>query len=137
MITINKKNSAINVTKFTLAFILLPLLVLFASFRNENKVYNTDLVALGQRDTLVSAMTAKFKTVKTLGAYLELVQDKNEIIHPIPVNFLPLDPDETTPSPIPVTGSSGSVRAKTEIKAYLDSLIIDQKSPGLLKNAKQ
>lgn len=136
MITVNKKNSTINVTKFTFVFMLLPLLVLLASFKKENKVYNTGQVALGQRDTLVSAMTAKFKTVKTISAYLELAQDKNETIRPFPVNFLPADPDETTPS-IPVTGASGSARARTQLKAYLDSLTIDPKSPGLLKNAKQ
>ena len=136
MITINKKNNTINVTKFTLVFILLPLLVLFASFKTEHKVYNTTRVALGQRDTVVSAMTARFKAAKALGAYMDLAQDKNETIRPIPMNFLPKDPDEATPTPIPVTGASGSARAKTEIKAYLDSLIIDPKSPGLLKNVK-
>ena len=137
MITINKKNSAINVTKFTLAFILLPLLVLFASFKTENKTNNTNPVALAQRDTLVSAMTARFKAAKALGAYMDRAQDKNETIRPIPVNFLPLDPDETIPSQIPVTGASGSAHARTQLKAYLDSLVIDPKSPGLLKNSKQ
>jgi hypothetical protein len=82
-------------------------------------------------------MTAKFKAAKALGAYMELAQDKNETIRPIPVNFLPMDPDGTTSSPIPVTGASGSAHAKTQLKAYLDSLIIDPKSDGLIKKAKQ
>ncbi len=131
MITINKKNSTINVTKFTFVFMLLPLLVLLASFTKENKVHNR--LAAGRSDTLVWAANAKFKTVKTISAYLELVQDKNEKILPVPANFLPNDPDETKSSPIPVTGASGSARARTELKAYLDSLIVDPKSPGLLK----
>jgi len=137
MITINKKNSTINVAKFAFTFILLPLLVLFASFKTENKVYNANPVAFGQRDTIVSAMTAKFKTVKTISAYLDLVRDKNETIRPVPANFLPNDPDETTPSSIPVAGASGSARARTQLKAYLDSLIIDPKSVGLIRNVKQ
>ncbi len=135
MITVNKKNSAINVTKSTFVFMLLPLLVLLASFTKENKVYNR--LTAGRSDTLVWAANAKFKTVKTISAYLELVQDKNDIIRPFPVNFLPADPDETTPSSISVTRASGSARARTQLKAYLDSLAIDPKSPGLLKNAKQ
>jgi hypothetical protein len=133
MITINKKNGRINVMKFTFVFMLLPLLVLLASFKKENKVYNVTGINISHSDTLVSAMTAKFKTVKTLGAYLELVQDKNEKIRPVPVSFLPNDPDGATPSPIPVTGASGSARARTQLKAYMDSLIIDPKSSGLLR----
>jgi len=117
--------------KFTFIFMLLPLLVLLASFTKENKVYNR--LTAGRSDTLVWAANAKFKTVKTISAYLELVQDKNEKILPVPANFLPNDPDESTPSPIPVTGASGSTRARTQLKAYLDSLIVDPKSPGLLK----
>ena len=131
MITINKKNGGLNIMKFTFVFMLLPFLVLLASFTKENKVHTR--ITAGHSDTLVWAANAKFKTVKTISAYMDLAQDKNDIIRPFPVNFLPNDPDESTPSPIPVTGASSSTRARIQLKAYLDSLITDPKSPNLLK----
>jgi len=122
--------------KYKFIFVLLSLFVLLVSFKNENKVYNITAITTGRSDTLLSAINSKFKTVKALSHKINnLVPDKNEITDAVPVSFVPNDPDR--PLSIPLTGANGSLRARTELKAYLDSLTIDPKSTGLIRNAKQ
>ena len=137
MITVNKKTNRKKIMKSRFIFILLSLFVLLVSFKKENKVYNITPVATGNRDTLISAINAKFKTAKTVSANINLVSDKNAATDGVPVSFTPNDPDVTQPLLIPLTDTKGSLRARTQLKAYLDSLIIDPKSIGLIRKGKQ
>jgi len=137
MIAVNKKTNRKNVMKSRFIFIFLGLFVLLVSFKKENKVYNLSPATAGRSDTIVSAINAKFKAIKSLSAYINLVQDKNETIYPVPVQFMPNDPDETDPLSIPLTDRNKTLRARTQLKAYLDSLIIDPKSINLIRKGKQ
>lgn len=52
----------------------------------------------------------------------------------LPVGLLPIDPDDPAPL-LRVTTTEGSLRARAQIKAYLDSLIVDPKPTGLITTA--
>ena len=133
MIVIKKQTTKKSAGNYKAILILPALCVLLVSFKKANNFYYTNLFTLNQSDTLASTIDYKFKTLKTVNnnpdGYVPIKHQK--------VKFVPRDPDANESLVIPLSETTETLRARIQARKYLDSLIIDPKSTGLVKNAKR
>jgi hypothetical protein len=122
------------IVKKKIIFLLLGTTSLVLSIKQEAKGHEINPSRVRLMDTLIVSANLNVKAVEAKS------DSSHHIVYHAPimkreVSFGPGDPDATAPlSAVP--DSVITLRARSQMKAYLDNLIIDPKSIGLLKNAK-
>ena len=122
--------------KLILPFIALVLL--FASCKKNGYDTNTSTRTTTPIDTLnaISPASFDFKTTKTVSITVTLASAANEPIANVPVNIYSNDPTVTDPLMTAMTGANGTLTAQVDLPAYMDTVIVDAKYIGLIRNAK-
>ncbi|BAU54886.1 LruC domain-containing protein [Mucilaginibacter gotjawali] len=120
-----------------LIFPLICLTVLIASCKKQGFNSNTTTTTTTV-DTLNSISPAgfDFKTTKTVSITVSLASGANEPIASVPVNIYSSDATITDPLLTAMTDATGTLHAQVELPAYMDTVIIDAKYIGLMRNAK-
>lgn len=122
-----------------LVFPLAGLLLLIASCKKEGFNSNTNATtSTTPVDTLnaISPAGFDFKTTKTVSITVSLASNNNQPIASVPVNFYSNDPTVTDPLLTAMTDATGTLHAQVELPAYMDTVVIDAKYIGLMRNAK-
>ncbi|AMR30135.1 hypothetical protein A0256_01230 [Mucilaginibacter sp. PAMC 26640] len=124
--------------------LLVPILILscfFAACKKESFTGNSSgstpaAVVPAVIDSTIAPANFSFNTTRTVSVNLSLLTNGNQPIAGVPVNFMPNDPDALDALYTAITDANGKIQASVSIPAYMDTLIIDPKYVGLMRNAK-
>ncbi|TFF33987.1 LruC domain-containing protein [Mucilaginibacter psychrotolerans] len=120
---------------------LLLLLLLAASFTacKKNSAINgpdTPPIIVTPTDSTIAPANFNFNTTREVTIDVTLVTNDNQPIAGVPVDLLPNSTTVTDPLLTAVTDANGKVHATLNLPAYADTVIIDPKYVGLMRNAK-
>lgn len=125
--------------KKNLTFILFALSAFIFSCKKESTVTNgpgSTGITVTPVDSTIAPASFDFKTTKTVTINISLASMANEPIAGVPVDILANDPNASEPLLTAATDASGTLHAQVELPAYMDTLIVDAKYIGLMRNAK-
>jgi LruC domain-containing protein len=121
--------------KHTFMFKVVAFFLLLLSCKKESSVTNTVTLPI-TTDSTISATAFNFKTTKTVSININLQTNNGSPIAGVPVNVYAGGSPATEPIATAITDASGALQTQVEIPAYLDTVTIDPKYVGLMRNAK-
>ncbi|WP_295792949.1 LruC domain-containing protein [Mucilaginibacter sp.] len=102
----------------------------------KNDLTNTTPVTPVTTDSLIAPASFNFNTTKNVIVSINLAAGDNAPIGGVPVDIYTGDPATTSPVATVVTNASGALNATLNVPAHVDTLVIDAKYIGLMRNAK-
>jgi LruC domain-containing protein len=121
-----KKNSCL---------ILLILSVCIISCKKEGSSLQPQATRLTTADSTIAA-SFDFKTTRLVSVNINFASSSNEAIANVPVNVYANAAELGDPLLTAMTDANGALNAQVEVPAYVDTLIVDAKYIGLIRNAK-
>src|ERR1700754_3556514 len=122
--------------KTNLLFIMLYLCMITLSCKKESSAVNpTEPILPGKGDSTIASANFDFKTTRLVSIHVNLATSNNEPIAGVPVNILSANPLATEPLFTAITDSKGELQTDINLPAYVDTVVIDAKYIGLMRNA--
>ncbi|AYL95169.1 LruC domain-containing protein [Mucilaginibacter celer] len=87
-------------------------------------------------DSVIAPANFDFATTKLVSVKINLQSNNNEPIAGVPVDIFAGDPATSSPILTSLSDNNGVLQAQVSLPAYVDTLIVDAKYVGLMRNAK-
>ena len=125
--------------KQKITFLILGLCAVMLSCKKNDNITSNTTGAPGipaPVDSVIAPAGFDFNTTKTVNINISLAANNNDPIAGVPVAIYQGDPAVTSPILVAVTDSKGVLQAQVNVAAYVDTLVVDAKYIGLMRNAK-
>ncbi|PWK79348.1 LruC domain-containing protein [Mucilaginibacter oryzae] len=125
--------------KIHLLLILFVSAILISSCKKESSsglVNTPPPVVITPGDSVIAPENFNFSTTKLVSLKINLQSNNNEPIAGVPVDVFVGDPATSTPILTSLSDNNGLLQAQVNLPAYVDTLIVDAKYVGLMRNAK-
>jgi len=125
--------------KQKITFLTIGICVFILSCKKNDSLTNTtpgNPINPINADSLIAPSTFNFNTTKNVTVSINLAAGNNDPIASIPVDIYAGDPATTAPVLTAVTDAGGALHATISLPAHVDTLIVDAKYIGLMRNAK-
>ena len=137
MTPIKNKPNQKNTAKYKFVFVVLGLMVFMFSCKKENSISTpTTPITPIKTDSTIAPASFDFRTTKSVSINISLQANNGDPIAGVPVNIFENSPSATEPLLTAVSDANGMLRAQVELPAYVDTLVVDAKYVGLMRNAK-
>jgi len=121
--------------KLILPILSLALLIASCKKQGYNSNTNTTTPPVDTANS-IAPLGFDFKTTKSVSITVNLASNNNQPIASVPVNIYSNDATVTDPLLTAMTDATGVLHAQVELPSYMDTVIIDAKYIGLMRNAK-
>lgn len=118
--------------------LLIAATVAFASCKKTSGLVDpeTSKTVVVNADSAIANASFNFSTTKSVSINVNLATNNNEPIKGVPVNIYPNSTVNTEPLATVLSDEQGQIHTTINLPAYMDTLIVDAKYIGLMRNAK-